>query len=124
MPPNIRELAMLLTAREMDCQFIWNAHAPLGRSWGLGDSLVDNLRDKQPLTSLSPEEKAVVDYGQELFRTRRVSQVVFDAALGRFGEQGLTELTCLMGYYAMLAFNVNAFDVGLPDDLTEAPLPV
>ena len=26
--PRIRELAMLLAARENDCQFIWNAHAP------------------------------------------------------------------------------------------------
>ena len=26
----IQELAMLVTAREMDCQHIWNAHAPIG----------------------------------------------------------------------------------------------
>jgi 4-carboxymuconolactone decarboxylase len=30
--PSIRELAMLTTARENDCPFIWNAHAPLARS--------------------------------------------------------------------------------------------
>ncbi len=30
----------------------------------------------------------------------------------------------LMGYYSALAFNINAFDVGLPDNLTELPLPV
>ena len=122
--PNIRELAMLVTAREMDCQFIWNAHVAQGRSWGLNDDLLDNLRDKKPLTGLSPEEAVVVDFGQELFRTRRVGQPVFDAALARFGSQGLTELTSLMGYYAMLAFNVNAFEVELPKDLTEVPLPV
>ena len=124
LPPNIRELAMLVTAREMDCQFIWNAHVVQGRSWGLNDGLLDNLRDKQPLTGLSPEESAVVDYGRELFRTHRVAQSVFDAALARFGPRGLTELTSLMGYYAMLAFNVNAFEVGMPEDLTEALLPI
>ena len=124
LPPNIRELAMLVTAREMDCQFIWNAHVAQGRNWGLNDDLLDNLRDKQPMTGLSPEEAVVLDYGRELFRTRRVTQAVFDAALARFGPQGLTELTSLMGYYAMLAFNINAFEVGLPEDLTEAPLPI
>ena len=76
------------------------------------------------MTGLSPEEAVVLDYGRELFRTRRVTQAVFDAALARFGPQGLTELTSLMGYYAMLAFNINAFEVGLPEDLTEAPLPI
>jgi hypothetical protein len=30
----------------------------------------------------------------------------------------------LMGFYAMLAFKVNAVDLGLPQDLTEPPLPV
>lgn len=124
LPPNIRELAMLVTAREMDCQFIWNAHVAQGRNWGLSDVLLDNLRDKQPLTGLSPEEAAVVDYGRELFRTHRVEQSVFDAALTRFGPRGMTELTSLMGYYAMLAFNINAFEVGLPEDITEAPLPI
>ena len=38
---NIRELGRLVTAREMDCQFIWNAHAAFGRQSGLADSLVD-----------------------------------------------------------------------------------
>ena len=124
LPANVRELGMLVTAREMDCQFIWNAHAGFGRQAGLNDSLVDNLRDKQPLAGLSPQETAVVEYGREFFRTRRVSQATFDAALSQFGARGLTELTTLMGYYSALAFNLNAFDVGLPAETTEAPLPV
>ena len=124
LPANVRELAMLVTAREMDCQFIWNAHATFGRQAGLSDTLVDNLRDKRPLTGLSAQESAVVEFGRELFRTRRVSQSTFDAAMSLFGVRGLTELTTLMGYYATLAFNLNAFEVGLPTETTETPLPV
>jgi 4-carboxymuconolactone decarboxylase len=43
----IQELAMLVTARERDCQFIWNVHAASGRRAGLSDALVDALRDKR-----------------------------------------------------------------------------
>lgn len=124
LPESIRELAMLVTAREMDCQFIWNAHAGFGRKAGLNDDVVDSLRDKNPLNGLSLAETAVVEYGREFFRTHRVSQPVFDAALTQFGVRGLTELTSLMGYYSMLAFNINAFEVGLPTDAPEKPLPV
>ena len=53
-----------------------------------------------------------------------MSQAAFDAVIAQFGRNGATELTTLMGCYAMLAFNVNAFGVQLPDDITEAPLPV
>ncbi len=124
LPANVRELGMILTAREMDCQFIWNAHAAFARNAGLSDELVDNLRDKKDLTNLSAEESAVVDYGREFFRTHKVSQSSFDAALSQFGVRGLVELTNLMGYYSSLAFNINAFDVSLPADITETPLPV
>ena len=120
----IQELAMLTTARELDCQFIWNAHAASGRAAGLRDEVVDKMRDKVELTGLAPDEAAVVNYGREFFRTNRVTQATFDAALAQFGTRGLTELSSLMGYYALLAFNVNAFEVELPPDRTEKELPV
>jgi 4-carboxymuconolactone decarboxylase len=122
--PKIRELAMLVTAREKDCQFIWNAHAAHARRAGLQDGIVDNLRDKKNLPRLAPDEDAVVNYGREFFRSHRVSQATFEAALAQFGVHGLTELTNLMGCYALLAFNVNAFGVELPAERTEAPLPI
>ena len=124
LPANIRELGMLLAAREMDCQFIWNAHAAMGRQSGLSDELVNNLRDNKELSGLSEAESAVIDYGREFFRTHQVRDATFNAAMAQFGTRGLVELTTLMGYYACLAFNINAFEVGLPEGITEAPLPV
>ena len=122
--PRIRELGMLVAARENDCQYIWNAHAPLARGAGLRNNIVDALRDKKELSGLALDEAAVVNYGREFFRTHRVSQATFDAALAQFGVLGLTELTNLMGCYAMLAFNVNAFGVELPAERTEGALPI
>ena len=122
--PRIRELAMLFTARATDCLFIWNAHAPLGRAAGLSDTLIDNLRDKVAFTDLTAEEAAVVNYGRELLGSNRVTQATFDATLSQFGARGLVELNSLIGCYVMLALNVNAFDVQLPDGATEKKLPV
>ena len=120
---NVAELAMLTTARELDCQFIWHAHAAAGRRAGLSDALVDSLRDKADLPELSSAESAVINYGREFFRTRRVSQSTFDAAHAEFGDRGLIELTNLMGYYSVLAFNINAFEQ-LPPESDEPFLPV
>ena len=63
-------------------------------------------------------------YGQEFFRTHHVSRGAFQAALEQFGRQGLVELTMLMGYYGLLAFNINAFDTDLVPERTELLLPV
>jgi 4-carboxymuconolactone decarboxylase len=124
LPQKVRELAMLTTARATDCPYIWNAHAALGRQAGLSDAVIDALRDRAPLPPLPAEETAVVKLGMEFFQTHRVSQETFEVVLAQFGPQGLVELTTLMGFYAMLAFNANAVDLGLPQDLTEPPLPV
>ena len=120
----VQELAMLTTARGMDCQYIWNAHAASARKAGVSDALVDALRDKKPLPRMATDEAAVVNYGLEFFKTHRVSQTNFQAALEQFGAQGLAELTTLMGYYAMLAFNANSFQIDLPEKRTEKALPV
>lgn len=123
LPKKIQELAMLVAAREMDCQYIWNAHAASARAAGVPDALVDNLRDRKETPGMAPDEAALVNYGQELFRTHKVSRGAYQVALEQFGKQGLIELTLLMGNYTLLALAVNAFDVDLPPDRTETVMP-
>ena len=120
----IRELAMLVTARELDCQHIWNAHAPAGRTAGLSDEVVAAVRDKGSLAPLPADEASVVNYGREFFRTHKVSRGAFQSALEQFGTRGIVELTLLMGTYSMLTFVVNAFDPELAPNSPEPVLPI
>src|SRR5256712_11684739 len=69
LPKKIQELAMLVTARELDCQHIWNAHAASARQAGVPDALVDALRERQAFPALEPDEAAGVQHGREFFRT-------------------------------------------------------
>ena len=123
-PTRIQELAILTTARAMDCQYIWNAHASAARSEGVSDALVNALRDKKPLPPLAADETAIINFGREFFDTHKVEDKTFQAALYHFGAQHLVELTALMGHYAQTAFFLNAFEVNLPEDQTEPILPV
>ena len=115
---------MLVTARALDCQHIWNAHAASARQAGVRNETVDGLRDRQELAGLPADEAAVVRYGQEFFRTHHVSRGAFQAALEQFGRQGVIELSLIMGNYSLLALLINAFDTDLPPDRTEPLLPV
>lgn len=120
----IQELVMILTARAMDCPYIWHAHGARARQQGISGAFVDALRDNQPLPPLPAEEQIVVDYVQELFKNHRTSPATFQAALNQFGALGLTELTTLMGYYSLLAFNANSFEIDVPSGGTEPELPI
>lgn len=124
LPKKLQELAMLVTARELDCQYIWNAHAQSARASGVGDALVDALRERKELPRLTLDELAVLRYGQEFFRSHRVSRGTFQTALEQLGTQGVIELGLILGNYGALALLVNSFDVDLPPDRTEPLLPV
>ncbi len=123
-PKRILELAILTTARAMDCQYVWNAHAPAARKEGVAGAIVDALRDRRPLPDMAPDEEAVINYANEFFKSHKVSQSTFDKALEQFGAQYLVELTTLMGHYAQTSFYLNAFEVELPEQITEPLLPV
>ena len=123
LPKKLQELTMILAARTMDCQYIWHAHAGRARQQGISGEFVDNLRDGKPLPQLPADEQAVVNYVTELFRDHRVQDATWQAAADQLGPIGVTELTTLMGYYAMLAYNANAFQIDTPDG-QEPKLPV
>ena len=124
LPKKVQELAMLVTARELDCQYVWNAHAASARQSGLSDALVDALRDRNELPRLADDEAAVVRYAQEFFRTHRVSRGTFQLALEKLGTRGVVELGLVFGNYGTIALLVNSLDVELPPDRTEPLLPV
>ncbi|MGE3540288.1 MAG: carboxymuconolactone decarboxylase family protein [Candidatus Tectimicrobiota bacterium] len=124
LPKKVQELAMLVTARELDCQHIWNAHAASARQAGVPDEVVDGLREYEALADLAPDEAAVVQYGREFFRTHRVSRGAFQQALEQFGKQGVVELALIFGNYSMLAVLINSFDTDLPPNRNEPLLPV
>ncbi len=120
----IQEFIMLITAREMDCHHIWNAHAASARQAGIRDDIVDDLREDNELEDLAPDEEAAVNYARAIMRNHYASRGTFQAAVEQFGEQGLIELTMLVGNYSMLALAINAFDTDLLPDRDEPLLPV
>jgi 4-carboxymuconolactone decarboxylase len=119
----LQELVMISVAREMGCAFIWYAHAAAARKAGVRDDIVDNIREKRVLTNLDPEEQVVVDFTRELLQNRKVSRSTFDAATAKLGQRGVMTLTNLIATYAVLAYNMNTYELEAPAHQTEKALP-
>jgi 4-carboxymuconolactone decarboxylase len=118
----LQELVMISVAREMSCAFIWYAHAAAAKQAGVRADIVDDIRERRPLTNLDPDEQAAVDFTRELLQNRKVSRPTFDAATARFGQRGTMTLTNLIATYAVLAYNMNAYDLEAPAHPTEKAL--
>jgi 4-carboxymuconolactone decarboxylase len=118
-----RELAIVATAREKDCPYVWAAHAPAARKAGVTPAAVDAVRDRGGLAGLTPAERDVADYVRQLLRESRVGQALFDRLLAERGATWLVELTCLIGHYGIVSGVLNAFEVAPAAGAEPLPLP-
>ena len=114
LPGRLRELAILVTARELDQQFEWAAHEPAALREGLDPALIDLVKHDKPVAGLGETEAVIVRFGREVFRDKKVRAETFAAAVTLFGRQGTLNLAALMGEYAMTAVILNAVDQHLP----------
>ena len=106
-----RELAILATARAMDCRYEWAAHVPLAKKAGVRGEAIAAIRERRAPAGLTPAEAEIVQYVTALLRAHRVDDAAYRAMRERFGERALVELTATTGYYSMIACALNAFDV-------------
>ena len=119
----LQELVMLTVAREMTCGFIWYAHAAAARQVGVRNDVVDNIREKRTPTNLAPDEQIAVSFARELLQKHKVDRATFDAATAQFGQRGVMTLTNLIACYAVLAYNMNTYELEAPEHATEPALP-
>jgi len=117
-----RELAIIATAREKDCPYIWAAHAPAARLAGVANGIVSVVRDRGDLAGVPGAERDIVDYARQLIKDNAVAPVLFDRLQGRHGVPWLVELTCLIGHYGIVASILNAFEVAPAPDAEPLPL--
>lgn len=122
LPTRLSELAVLVVARHHDCQYVWQAHAPVALKAGVSAEIVEAIRTGQRAAAMQPDETAVYDYASELLGSKFVGDAAYAAALKCLKVKGVVELTCLLGYYVMVAMSLNAHGQSAPPG-TEGPLP-
>jgi len=118
----LSELAILVTARHWNQQVEWAIHAPIAAQEGIAQEVIDAIAQRRMPVGLAPDEQAVYDFCVALQRDKRVGDATYAAALRLFGEQGVTDLMGLNGYYTLLAMVLNATQQSAPPS-TAAPLP-
>jgi 4-carboxymuconolactone decarboxylase len=103
----IRELVTCAAARHVTNQFEWLMHAPLALKAGVSEATIAALHAGARPKDLPADEEAALDFTGELLRTHGVSEAAYEDALQRFGEQGVVELTTLVGYFVMVSWLMN-----------------
>jgi 4-carboxymuconolactone decarboxylase len=112
LPPAIRALTALIAARELDCNYAWDAGVGRARAAKVDGKLIDALEHGKPLTGLSGEQKVLFDFCYQLLRgNHHVTDAAYSAAIAQFGVPAAVQIAVTLGYVVMMAVVANAFDV-------------
>src|SRR3954470_21193201 len=96
LPPRLSEIAILVSGRACRSPFEWYAHRLEAEKAGLEPAFIDALLVQAEPPGISEDDAAVWRYAVELNRHKSVSESTYRAALARFGEKGVVELTALV----------------------------
>ncbi len=116
LPPRLSEFAILCTARLWRAQYEWFAHAPMAEKGGVKPKTIEDLRKGRVPKSAPKDERAIYDFIQELYKTRRVSTRTYKRVHAFLGDAAMVELIGILGYYALISMTLNVFHMLPPPD--------
>jgi len=116
-PENLKETVIIATAKEMESQYEFSAHAKLARAAGVSDATIKAVADGTAPAGLSGDEALLVGYVKEMLQKHKVSNATYKALVDRFGEQDTLHLAVLVGHYMLVAQVLATLDVELGEGM-------
>jgi 4-carboxymuconolactone decarboxylase len=102
MPENLKELAIIVVAREWNSDIEWTAHAALAAKAGVSAETIEAIRTGKSTGSLGEQESAIVQFVHELLKKKNVSDETFARVQGVLGTRGAVDLTLTCSYYTAI----------------------
>jgi len=113
-PARARELAILAVAYAWESEFERYAHEAVAHAVGLADDELAAVREARFADVADPYEQVVAATAWTLATGGDLDDAGYARAHEVLGEEGLFELTTLVGYYATLALQLRVFRVAAP----------
>lgn len=122
LPEHLRELTLLLAARNWDAQYSWNAHVRTAIEAGVPEEAVQAIAERRTPDFGNERDQAFYEFCREILQDHFVRDETFARAHAHFGSQGLVDTIGALGNFTMLGMCLNAFQVDLQAD-REPPFP-
>ncbi|MBD3896964.1 carboxymuconolactone decarboxylase family protein [Halomonas sp. ML-15] len=107
------ELLILCVAGRLQCVGEQQIHEPIAVEAGLSEAAVATLREGGLADLGAPRLVLLQTLARQLLDHNRLDAETFEAARQALGTQVLVEVVGVIGYYALVAMTLNAFDMRL-----------
>lgn len=115
MPGNLRELAICTIGQHWQANYEWFAHAPIAIDEGVSAEAIALLKAGKTPAPLTDDEQLVYELATETVTSGRLSAASYGRGIDALGEELMVELVGICGYYTLISFTLNVFDVPVPD---------
>jgi 4-carboxymuconolactone decarboxylase len=119
--PAVFQICTLIAAREFDENYEWTAHEAGAKRANVDQKTIDAIKFGRSLEGVPEKDALVIRFGRALFHDRKVSPELYAQVVKTFGQQGMFEMTAVMGDYAMAAIMLRAVDQHVPNSPPELP---
>src|SRR5215831_8907912 len=110
----LSELAIITVGARWNAEFEWWAHQGLAREHGIADAVIDAIGRGDDPAFDADDERVVYAVARQLTETGRLDRRSYDEAGELLGDEGMVELVALCGYYTLVSYLLNAFEVAQP----------
>lgn len=114
----LSEWVILIVAQHWGQPVEWAIHYPIALREGVSEAAIEALAEGRYPEAMSDDEKMVYHFCTELLKERCVSDVTWERAIERLGDQGVMDLIGINGYYSMLAMTMNACRTAVPNQVS------
>ncbi|WDD97176.1 carboxymuconolactone decarboxylase family protein [Thalassomonas actiniarum] len=121
LPQRLKELTIITTLSENACQFEWSFHQEFALQADISVHTMEVIKYKKPLYKngrptednhgLASGDGDLITYVRELSNNKRVSDKCFNKLRQAYSTEQITEITALIGYYTMVACQLNAYEL-------------
>lgn len=108
------ELAICTTGAHWRSNFEWFAHRPLAERAGIEPAVLDAIEVGDVPTFARDDEAAVFALSRALLDDGRMNDATYGEAERHLGHRGVVEIVQAVGYYCLISFTLNAFEIDLP----------
>lgn len=115
MPGNLRELAICTVGQHWQANFEWFAHAPIAVEEGVSADAIELLKVGQTPSPLKDDERLVYQLATEIVASGMLSEASYARGIDALGNELVVELVAICGYYTLISFTLNVFNVPVPD---------
>lgn len=117
----LSEMIILLTARHYTQDYEWFVHAPIAQKEKISDEIIEAIKDGRRPLKMNEDETMVYNFATELLQNKRVSDPTYLAVEKRWGKKGAIDLTGIVGYYSLLALELNMANHQISDANKKLP---